>query len=103
MRHAVFVTVSPLTESVCLSISVHFQKVIHRDVKPSNLLLTDDGHIKVWYVLSGIVLLASSVARVGGLCIWVTCMWSDKTECYCDQNNLHKLRRIGLNKEAVAC
>lgn len=27
--------------------TVHYQKIIHRDVKPSNLLVAEDGHIKI--------------------------------------------------------
>ena len=27
--------------------SVHYQRIIHRDVKPSNLLVGEDGHIKI--------------------------------------------------------
>lgn len=26
---------------------MHYQKIIHRDVKPSNLLVAEDGHIKI--------------------------------------------------------
>ncbi|XP_056450987.1 calcium/calmodulin-dependent protein kinase kinase 1 isoform X1 [Gadus chalcogrammus] len=26
---------------------LHYQKIVHRDVKPSNLLLGDDGHVKI--------------------------------------------------------
>ena len=26
---------------------MHYQKIVHRDVKPSNLLLGDDGHVKI--------------------------------------------------------
>lgn len=28
-------------------LSVHYQRIIHRDVKPSNLLVGEDGHIKI--------------------------------------------------------
>lgn len=34
-------------DCVCGHVTVHYQKIIHRDVKPSNLLVAEDGHIKI--------------------------------------------------------
>lgn len=32
---------------MCDCVAVHYQKIIHRDVKPSNLLVGEDGHVKI--------------------------------------------------------
>lgn len=32
---------------ICTISTVHYQRIIHRDVKPSNLLVGEDGHIKI--------------------------------------------------------
>jgi serine/threonine protein kinase len=37
--------------------------IIHRDLKPENLLLDYSGTIKVWYILSGGVLLATRASQ----------------------------------------
>lgn len=39
--------IGPQFECVCDCVAVHYQKIIHRDVKPSNLLVGEDGHIKI--------------------------------------------------------
>lgn len=36
-----------LLQIICTISTVHYQRIIHRDVKPSNLLVGEDGHIKI--------------------------------------------------------